>query len=128
MPPASVEEEVVRAVRKDSAWRRKFQQELQESDSGRDSARDLEPDTVQPKDNGRWELYVQDVLRSKMTMQTVVSHRMFSNVTNNFVSPDKGTGSVYDSGPWSTLLWHMKMFFCMFENYSFWKNPSKSNT
>jgi len=49
----AVEEESVR-VRKDSAWRRRFQEELQESDSGRDSARDIDTDTHQhPKDNGR---------------------------------------------------------------------------
>jgi hypothetical protein len=49
----AVEEESVR-VRKDSAWRRRFQQELQESDSGRDSARDIDTDTTQPpRGNGR---------------------------------------------------------------------------
>ena len=48
-----MEEESVR-VRKDSAWRRRFQQELQESDSGRDSARDIDTDTTHPpRGNGR---------------------------------------------------------------------------
>ena len=51
-PPPPVEEEVER-VRKDSAWRKRFLQEL-ESDSGRDSARDIDTDTHQTKDNGRY--------------------------------------------------------------------------